>query len=116
MKDFNVSGEMALYRQAANKRWPVTDKVRAKVAKRVEGVLDTSIDDKSILEAANTLIAMDKLNLAEERIYAPKVKISPKELPTAEVLNKLKALMVSNPALRERILNDCPGSQAALPD
>ena len=116
-KDFDISGEMALYRQAARKRWPVSDEMRAKVAKRVEGVLNTSNDDKIAIEAANTIIQMDKLNLAEERLYAPKVRIQPKELPTQDILKRLQSLMVSSPELKEKILgrNDRTGGPSALP-
>lgn len=105
-QDFNARAEMAVVRRGIAEKWPIPDSARKLAIKKIVGILDTSLDVKEVNDAAKTLVAMDKVNVTQERIYAPRISMDVSSLSTQELLNKLQGVLANDPDLRKKLMNN----------
>lgn len=104
-KDFDITAEFALYRRAMRQRWDIPPETKNRILKRLNGILaQPDGDDKVLLEAINTYVKMDQLNLQQEKQDAATVRVSPKDMPDKDLMDNLQKIFGENEELRERLL------------
>lgn len=60
--------EIRLARRAIKNRWPINAKLRKKVIRQLEGVLDDGKSDaRSLVHASKALLDADRLNMEQEK-------------------------------------------------
>lgn len=106
-----VSAELSLVRKGIREKWAIPEQVRHKTVAKLVGLLDDH-DPKNVTEAAKTLVAMDKVNVAHERNNRTRLTMSPRELTTEQLLAQIHGVLENDPILRQKLLSR---SEAIMP-